>query len=368
MVVVAAAVVAVTASAPAVGQPGGFDDVPEDSYYSVPVSTLAQRGVFVGTECDEGFCPSEPLDRNTMAVWIVRVLDGEDPEAVSESRFDDVDAAGFHAPFIERMAELEVTRGCGDGTGFCPDRHVTRAQMAAFLSRAYELPDGPEPGFRDVPSDAWYAADVARLAASKITGGCGDGTGFCPNRETTRGQLATFLYRAEQRSETGSTPTFEADRPSPQSEAPTVAYEWRDGNRTRTARLVPDLVLESNDGDPPNGLVIPWSNDHRIVARQERHDRTATQPVFRSESRALMTLPGGLLMALEASWDQDAIDSFFVEHGIELSRVSSRGFATNAFFVETEPGFASLDLANELAELEGVILSSPNWRTEALVR
>ena len=45
-------------------------------------------------------------------------------------------------------------------------------------------------------SDAWYAADVARLAASGITQGCGDGTAFCPGRDTTRAQMATFLHRA----------------------------------------------------------------------------------------------------------------------------------------------------------------------------
>ena len=125
--------VAVTAAAPAGAQAAGFDDVAEDTYYSVPVTALAELGVFPGTECAQGFCPGEAIDRKTMAVWVVRVLDGEDPPAVSESSFGDVDAAGFHAPFIERMAELGVTRGCGDGTVFCPDRVVSRAQMAAFL-------------------------------------------------------------------------------------------------------------------------------------------------------------------------------------------------------------------------------------------
>ena len=66
-----------------------------------------------------------------------------------------------------------------------------------FLSRAFELPEGPDPGFVDVPADAWYAADVARLAASKITVGCGDRSGFCPGRDTTRAQMATFLHRAD---------------------------------------------------------------------------------------------------------------------------------------------------------------------------
>ena len=163
-------------------QPAGFADVAEGADYSLPVASLAERGVFVGTECDEGFCPGEVIDRRTMAVWTVRVLDGEDPPAVAQTRFDDVDAHSFHAAFIERMADLDVTVGCGDGTGFCPDRAVSRAQMAAFLSRAYDLSDGADPGFSDVADEAWYAADVARLAASKITVGCGDGTVFCPSR------------------------------------------------------------------------------------------------------------------------------------------------------------------------------------------
>ena len=181
------------------GPPGEFDDVPENAFYTVPVKTLGSQGVFEGTECQAGFCPDDPIDRKTMAVWIVRVLDGEDPPAVYRSRFNDVNRSGFHAPFIERMAELEVTGGCGDGSGFCPDRTVTRWQMAAFLSRAYDLPDGPDPGFSDVDSNVWYATAVAKLAASGITGGCGDGTGFCPKRDTTRAHMATFLHRAENR-------------------------------------------------------------------------------------------------------------------------------------------------------------------------
>ena len=109
------------------GGPGGFSDVPADAYFTVPVAELTALGVFAGTECDDGFCPSAPIDRKTMAVWTIRVLDGEDPPPTTESTFDDVDAADFHAPFIERMAELDVTRDCGDGSGFCPDRNVTRA-------------------------------------------------------------------------------------------------------------------------------------------------------------------------------------------------------------------------------------------------
>ena len=197
--VVTAAHLAAVAVPAASAQGGGFSDVPDDAYYTTPVADLANSGVFAGTGCDGGlgFCPEEPVKRETMAVWVVRVLDGHDPAPVTTTRFDDVDADGFHARFIERMAELGITTGCGDGSGFCPDRSVTRAQMAVFISRAYDLPEGPDPSFSDVPDDAWYQEDVAALAASRISVGCGDGTRFCPGDDTTRGQMATFLWRAE---------------------------------------------------------------------------------------------------------------------------------------------------------------------------
>lgn len=173
-----------------------YPDTPADAYYAEPVARLSEQGLFAGTLCDGGFCPDDAIDRKTMAVWVVRMLDGQDPAPVSEPRFDDVDADSFYAPFIERMFELNVTTGCGDGSVFCPERTVTRAQMAVFLSRAYDLPEGPDPGFSDVPVDAWFARDVAKLTDSGITRGCGDGTRFCPDRDTTRAQIATFLWRA----------------------------------------------------------------------------------------------------------------------------------------------------------------------------
>ena len=194
------ATVSLLSAQPVAAQQSAFDDVPDDAYYTTPVKALADKGVFVGTECDGGmFCPHDPLPRWQMAVWIVRVLDGGEPSPINNYRFKDVDEDDWYAPHVERMHQLNVTRGCGDGSGFCPDREVSRAQMAVFLTRAYNLPNGPDPGFDDVPVDAWYVDQVAALAASGITKGCGDGSGFCPSRPTSRAQMATFLHRASNR-------------------------------------------------------------------------------------------------------------------------------------------------------------------------
>ena len=197
--VFAVACVVLATTTAAAQENGDYPDVHSDAYYATAVRGLADKGVLVGTECEEGFCPDNPIDRSTMAVWTVRVLDGTDPVPVTSTRFTDVDASHPHAAFIERFAELGVTKGCGDGTEFCPDGTVIRAEMAVFLARAFALDEGPDPGFADVSPDAWYVSEVASLAASGITKGCGDGSVFCPGRATRRAQMAAFLHRAVNR-------------------------------------------------------------------------------------------------------------------------------------------------------------------------
>ena len=77
-----------------------------------------------------------------------------------------------------------------------------------------------------------------------------------------------------------------------------------------------------------------------------------------------MTLPGGVLLAFDKTWSRAETDAFFQRNAIEPDRVSEMAYIANGFFVETEPGFPSLDLANSLAALDGVRASIPNWRQD----
>ena len=149
-------------------------------------------------------------------------------------------------------------------------------------------------------------------------------------------------------------------------------YTWSDGDRTMTVLLQPDLVetergnIDKRDGAVAETVRSAWAD------RTDRADRTDTAstadpsslPVFRSQSGALMTLPGGVLLALDKDWGSAETDAFFERNGIEPDRVSEMAYIANGFFVETEPGFPSLDLANSLATLDGVRTSMPNWRQE----
>ncbi len=144
-----------------------------------------------------------------------------------------------------------------------------------------------------------------------------------------------------------------------------TVYTWEDGDTTRRVVLQDELVVQETAANTVDDVVVVEGVGDSIVQRQPRHDQNSL-PVFRSESGGgLMTLPGGVLLALEPEWDQARVDGFFSENGISKDRTSELDFIENGFLVETESGFPSLNLANELAAKSGVIISSPNWWREA---
>ncbi len=174
LAVVSAALGAVPDSADAQSAGAGYFSDDDGSVHEQALNALGARGVLAGIECGEGLiCPGEPLKRWEMAVWLVRVLDGADPGAPSPPSFSDVDYDAWWAPFVERLFEMGVTVGCRrDPLQYCPDSSVTRAQMATFLKRAFDLEPAASAGFTDVDPDGSHAANIDALAAAGITVGC----------------------------------------------------------------------------------------------------------------------------------------------------------------------------------------------------
>ena len=158
-------------------------------------------------------------------------------------------------------------------------------------------------------------------------------------------------------------------RSQPSGSTPQTAteYTWQDGDRMLRVTLQPDLVLQ--DGPGPTSKEIPMVETGKgVIVRKSDTSDTDGQPVFRSPSGALMTLPGGVLLVLEDKWTEAEVNAFFSRNGIKRALVSELSYATNGFLVETDPGFPSLELANRLASQEGVIISSPNWWTQVATR
>ncbi|MYG98774.1 MAG: hypothetical protein F4011_08845 [Acidimicrobiaceae bacterium] len=163
------------------------------------LSRLAADGVLDNTECGlDLICPRLAIERWVLAIWLVRVLDGRDPEPLGFNRFEDVHPGLQWAAHVERLAELGVASGCSvEPARFCPQAPVTRAEMATLLARAFNLESDTPAGFVDVDPQSAHAASIDAIAAAGIAGGCGAGPDrYCPDDFVTRGQAATFIATA----------------------------------------------------------------------------------------------------------------------------------------------------------------------------
>jgi hypothetical protein len=184
-----------------------FPDVPSDFpnphiFYAF-IENLFHNGVTGG--CAGGnYCPGNPVTRAQMAVFLLKAANGSDhvPPPCTGAIFDDVPCTGGpFDPWIEELADLGITGGCGGGN-YCPNNTVTRGQMAVFLLKTLEgsLYDPPDCAgvFDDVECTpgTGFSDWIEELFARQITGGCSVAPPlYCPNNPNNRGQMAVFLVK-----------------------------------------------------------------------------------------------------------------------------------------------------------------------------
>ena len=176
-----------------------FADVPVSSPFHDDILAIATAGITGGCGGAD-FCPTSPVRRDQMAVFLLKAEHGAAyaPPACS-GVFADVACPGPFTDWIEQLAAEGVTGGCGGGN-YCPDASVTRAQMSVFLLKtsqgsAYTPP--PATGiFGDVPVGSFAADFIEDLYNRGITGGCSSSPLlYCPDNAVLRQQMATFLVR-----------------------------------------------------------------------------------------------------------------------------------------------------------------------------
>jgi hypothetical protein len=77
-----------------------------------------------------------------MAIFLLRARHGAayNPGSATGLVFSDVPAGHWASAWIERFAAFGYTTGCSSQpAAFCPSDLVTRAQMAIFLQRVFNL-------------------------------------------------------------------------------------------------------------------------------------------------------------------------------------------------------------------------------------
>ena len=111
--------------------------------------------------------------------------------AAQGASFTDTDGHWAQAS-VDRWAGAGVMNGTG--SGFQPDKTMTRAEFAQMLVNLLGYTEKAENTFKDVPNDAWFADAVLKLAAAGVMQG--DGVNANPNAEISRAEMAVLLCRA----------------------------------------------------------------------------------------------------------------------------------------------------------------------------
>ncbi len=178
--------------------PGAFvgsfiDD--DDSIFQTEIEWLKTQGITLGCNppLNNRFCPKQTLTRAQLAAFMSRALN---LQGQLDNPFSDDDGSLFEDD-IEKLAFSGITLGCNPPANdhYCPNNILRRDQMAAFLGRALGFSDVGAGNLFVDDDGSIFEVDIDRLATAGVTKGCSPGY-YCPTKNVTREQFAAFLFRA----------------------------------------------------------------------------------------------------------------------------------------------------------------------------
>lgn len=141
----------------ALASKGSFID-DDNSRWEAFIETAHQEGIVTGCNPPENdrFCPHHLVTRGTLAIMLARAIGAQPADG---DHF--VDDDGHHAEgAIEALIGTGMRFGC-ELERFCPDRPITRGEMAALIARAlkWDLPSATG-GYKDLAGSPFSAAMV----------------------------------------------------------------------------------------------------------------------------------------------------------------------------------------------------------------
>jgi hypothetical protein len=250
-----------------------------------------------------------------MAAFVARALGLPGP---GQDHFTDDQGHVFESA-VNRIADAGITVGCNPPANdrFCPDRGMSRGEMAAMLTRAFAYPPASADRFSDDEGHLFEGA-IDRIAAAGVTQGCNPPVDdrFCPDQPVTRGQMATFITRA-----LGLTANRPPPRPHPVIEV-TAREEW--GARApRSSEMIAHSIerLTIHHAGTQSGTTGPaqirgWQDWHmsgqgwpdlayHVVIGIDGTVYEGRDPAYRGDTGTTYDTTGHFLVVVEGNFDVD---------------------------------------------------------------
>jgi len=170
-----------------------FTDVKKNDYFYDAVAWAVELGVTTGTS-PKTFGPNESCTRAQAVTFLWRAA-GQPTAKNAKNPFADVKKSDYYYKAVLWAAENGVTSGTS-ATKFSPNDTCTRGQIVTFLWRAQsgKKVSAKNP-FKDVKKSDFYYNAVLWAVKNGVTTGTSPTT-FGPSENCTRGQIVTFLNRA----------------------------------------------------------------------------------------------------------------------------------------------------------------------------
>ena len=122
---------------------GLFDDLEPDYWAINWIEDLYVEGLTAGCALDPlRYCPEESVTRAEMAIFLLRAKYGIDYlPPIAEGLFSDMEGFTWAVDWIEALYQEGITSGCSlEPLRYCPEKPITRAELAVFLARAFNFP------------------------------------------------------------------------------------------------------------------------------------------------------------------------------------------------------------------------------------
>ena len=152
----------------------------DNSRFEPYIETAKESGLVAGCNppANDRVCPHQTLTRGNMAIMLARALgiNSDSADHFSDDNGNSAEAA------INGLTESGVLMGCEKGL-VCPNRLITRGEMAAMITRAFPAKGSPNPDkYSDIGESA-FKQPLALLAAQGGLMACDQPTNrrLCPD-------------------------------------------------------------------------------------------------------------------------------------------------------------------------------------------